>query len=120
MLIVVWWGKRANKAGNIKVLHITALMIPFIPILWLVNTSVWWFCAAQVYSGFAWAGFNLCAGLFIWDAAPQENRSRYITLFAALGAFGSPWEQLLVAIWDLIYHQSQAVISLHFSSYPAS
>ena len=89
MLIVVWWGKRANKAGNIKVLHITALMIPFIPILWLVNTSVWWFCAAQVYSGFAWAGFNLCAGLFIWDAAPQENRSRYITLFAALGAFGS-------------------------------
>jgi MFS family permease len=88
MLIIVWWGKRADKVGNIKILHITAVMIPFISLLWLVNSSVVWLCATQVYSGFAWAGFNLCAGLFIWDAAPQENRTRYITLFAALGAFG--------------------------------
>jgi MFS family permease len=89
MFIVVWWGKHADKAGNIKILHITALMIPFITMLWLVNSSVIWICTVQVYSGFAWAGFNLCAGLFIWDAAPQENRTRYITLFGALGALGA-------------------------------
>jgi MFS family permease len=89
MFIVVWWGKHANKAGNLKVLHITALMIPFITLLWLVNSSVLWLCVTQLYSGFAWAGFNLCAGLFIWDAAPQENRIRYITIFGALGALGA-------------------------------
>ena len=89
MFVVVWWGKHADKAGNIKILHITALMIPFITMLWLVNSSVVWLCTVQVYSGFAWAGFNLCAGLFIWDAAPQENRTRYITLFGALGALGA-------------------------------
>ena len=88
MLVITWWGKHANKSGNIKILHITALMIPFISMLWLVNSSVVWLCAVQTYSGFAWAGFNLCAGLFIWDAAPQENRTRYITLFGALGALG--------------------------------
>jgi MFS family permease len=88
MLVVVWWGKRADKAGRIKVLHITALMIPFISLLWLVNSSVAWLCAVQVYSGFAWAGFNLCASMFIWDAAPQENRTRYISLFGALSALG--------------------------------
>jgi MFS family permease len=27
--------------------------------------------------------------LFIWDAAPQENRIRYITIFGALGALGA-------------------------------
>ena len=88
MLVVVWWGKRADKAGRIKVLHITALMVPFVSLLWLVNSSVAWLCAVQVYSGFAWAGFNLCAGMFIWDAAPQENRTRYIALFGALNALG--------------------------------
>jgi len=66
------------------------MMLPFISMLWLVNSGVVWLCATQVYSGFAWAGFNLCAGLFIWDAAPQENRTRYITLFSALGALGLP------------------------------
>ena len=64
-------------------------MIPLVPILWTINSSTLWLCTAQVYSGFALAGFNLCAGLFIWDAAPQENRTRYITLFAALSALGS-------------------------------
>jgi len=59
-----------------------------VSLLWLVNSSVIWLLATQVYSGFAWAGFNLCAGIFIWDAAPQENRSRYIALFGALSALG--------------------------------
>ena len=42
MLVVVWWGKRADKAGRIKVLNITALMIPFVSLLWVVNSSVAW------------------------------------------------------------------------------
>jgi MFS family permease len=88
MFVVVWWGKRADRAGRVKILHITAVMIPFVSLLWLVNTSIVWFCAVQVFSGFAWAGFNLCSGMFIWDAAPQQNRTRYIALFGALGALG--------------------------------
>jgi len=88
ILTVVWWGRRADKAGNIKILRVTAIMVIFVSVLWMVNSSVVWLCATQVYSGFAWAGFNLCAGLFIWDAAPQENRTRYIALFAGLSALG--------------------------------
>jgi MFS family permease len=86
IFVVAWWGRRADKAGNLKILHITALMIPFISMLWLVNSSVIWFCTIQVYAGFAWAGFNLCVGLFLWDAAPQENRTRFVAFFGALNA----------------------------------
>jgi len=64
------------------------MMVPFVSILWLINSSVLRLCVTQVYSGFAWAVFNLCAGLFIWDAAPRENRTRYIALFAGLSALG--------------------------------
>jgi MFS family permease len=88
IFVVAWWGKHAGKAGNLKILHITALMIPFVSLLWILNSSVAWLCAVQVYSGFAWAGFNLCAGLFVFDAAPQDNRTRYVALLHALGALG--------------------------------
>jgi MFS family permease len=86
--VAVWWAKRADRAGNLKVLHITALMIPFVSFLWLVSPDVVWLCSVQIYSGFVWAGFNLCIGLFIWDAAPQDNRSRFIALFGGLNALG--------------------------------
>ena len=86
--VAVWWGRRAGRAGNLKVLHITALMIPFVSFLWLVSPNVVWLCSVQIYSGFVWAGFNLCIGLFIWDAAPQDNRSRFIALFGGLNALG--------------------------------
>ncbi|MDD5191041.1 MAG: MFS transporter, partial [Dehalococcoidales bacterium] len=95
MLIVTWWGKHADKAGNVKILRICAWMIPFIPILWLVNDTVAWMSVVMLFSGFVWAGFNLCAGLFIYDAAPQENRTRYIALFGALGAIGSTLGSLI-------------------------
>jgi MFS family permease len=88
IFVVSWWGKRADKAGNLKILYITALMIPFVSLLWLVNSSVFFLCTVQAYSGFIWAGFNLCVGLFIWDATPQENRARFIALFGALSALG--------------------------------
>lgn len=95
MFMMTWWGKRADRAGNVKVLRITTLLIPFIPPLFVVNSSVPWLSLVQVYSGIAWAGYNLCAGLFVYDAAPQENRTRYIALFGALGAVGATVGSLL-------------------------
>jgi len=88
-LVMTWWGKHADRFGNRKILRICSLMIPFVPMLWLVSPNVVWICTVQVYSGFAWAGFNLCAGLFIYDAAPPENRARYIALHGALSAAGA-------------------------------
>jgi len=96
--VVAWWGKRADKAGNLKILHVTALMIPFVSFLWLVSPNVVWLCSVQLFSGFAWAGFNLCIGMFIWDAAPQDNRTRFIALFGALNAFGITLGSLLGGI----------------------
>ncbi len=87
--MVTWWGVRSDRAGSVKVLRITAYMIPFVPALWAVNHSVYWMVFVQVYSGFAWAGFNLCAGLFVYDTSPQENRARYIALYGALGSVGA-------------------------------
>lgn len=89
LLVVTWWGRRADWAGNVKILRITAWLIPFVPMMWLVSPSVYWMSFVQAYSGFVWAGFNLCAGLFVYDASPQENRARYIALYGALASTGT-------------------------------
>jgi MFS family permease len=88
LFFMTWWGRRTDRAGSIRVLKIAALMIPFIPLLWLVSGAVYWIIIAQMYSGFAWAGFQLASSIFIYDASPRENRTRFIALYNAMVFLG--------------------------------
>jgi MFS family permease len=81
---MTWWGKRIDRAGSIKVLKITSLFVPFVPLGWVPSHSLWWLTIMQIFSGFAWAGFQLSSGVFIYDAAPPQNRTRYIALYNSL------------------------------------
>jgi MFS family permease len=81
---MTWWGKRMDRAGSIKVLKITSLFVPFVPLGWALSHNFWWLIVMQVFSGFAWAGFQLSSSVFIFDAAPPQNRTRYIALYNSL------------------------------------
>jgi len=81
---MTWWGKRMDKAGSIKVLKITSLFVPFVPLGWALSHSLWWLIIMQLFSGFAWAGFQLSSSVFIFDAAPRQNSTRYIALYNSL------------------------------------
>jgi len=81
---MTWWGKRMDRAGSIKVLKITALLVPLVPIGWALSRNFWWLIFVQAFSGFAWAGFQLSSSVFIYDGAPKENRTRHIALYNAL------------------------------------
>ena len=78
------WGKRADRAGNIKVMRITSFLIPLVPLLWLVSKQVYYLIPIQVISGFAWSGFTLASGNFLYDASPRENRTQSIAIFNAV------------------------------------
>jgi len=93
VLIVTLWGKYADKSGNLKVMKFVSLAIPFVPLLWLASHNVLYLVFVQLFSGACWAGFELCSGNFIYEAAPPGKRLKYIayhkalsTLFMALGA----------------------------------
>ncbi len=78
------WGRHADKVGNLRVLKFTAPIIAVIPLLWIVNRHPVYLVFAQVISGFAWAGFNLCASNFIYDAVTPAKRTRCIAYFNVL------------------------------------
>ncbi|MFH0940869.1 MAG: MFS transporter [Candidatus Omnitrophota bacterium] len=80
-LMIARWGRLADRIGNLKVINVTAPLIGMIPLLWILNRNPAFLFFAQVFSGFAWAGFNLCASNFIYDAVTPEKRTRCIAYF---------------------------------------
>jgi predicted MFS family arabinose efflux permease len=92
------WGRHADLAGNASILRITGLLIPVIPLLWLISRHPLYIFVIQAFSGFVWSGFNLCATNFIYDAVTPAKRVRCLGYFnlingcaifagAALGGF---------------------------------
>lgn len=75
------WGRHADKIGNLKVLKFTSFFIASLPIWWIFNQHPVYLVLIQIISGFAWAGFNLCATNFIFDAVTPEKRTRCVAYF---------------------------------------
>jgi MFS family permease len=88
------WGKLSDEFGNKKILEVCALGICFSSIIWLVSDNYIYMCFGQIYGGLFWAGFNLAAGNFLFDAVTPPKRAQcatYTTLinssFVALGSY---------------------------------
>ncbi|HLB28231.1 MAG TPA: MFS transporter [Dehalococcoidales bacterium] len=79
-----FWGRRADRAGNIKVIRTVSCLLPFVPLLWLVSYNKFYLMGAEVFSGMVWAGFNLAATNFVYDASEPENRTKQIALFNSI------------------------------------
>lgn len=95
---MTWWGKRMDRGGSINVLKITSLLVPFVPLGWTLTRNLWWLAGMEVFSGFAWAGFQLSSSVFIFDAAPAKNRTRYIALYNSLIFVGASLGSLIGGI----------------------
>jgi MFS family permease len=100
LLFMPLWGKFADKYGTVEVMRLTGFLIPLLPFLWLITPLVHnifyvviLIIVLEIYSGFVWAGFNLAAGNFVYDAVSKERLaicSSYLNIingfFALIGA----------------------------------
>ncbi len=76
------WGRHADSVGNAKILKLTSLLIPAIPLLWMVSPAPAYLIGVEIFSGFVWGGFNLCSLNFIYDAVSSGKRLRCLSYFA--------------------------------------
>ncbi len=88
LVFLTFWGRRADRTGNVKVLNATSLLVPLIPLLWLASHRIYYLIPVQILSGFAWSGFTLASTNFISEASPAENRTRYVALFNFMNGLG--------------------------------
>lgn len=73
-----FWGRYADKAGNIKVLGIVTRVIPFIPICWLFGHNLGYLVFVQILSGTCWGAFDLSTQSYLFKVAPKPKKLRYI------------------------------------------
>jgi MFS family permease len=84
LTFVYFWGRRADRAGNLRVIQVTACLLPIVPINWIFSSNYGYLLVAQIVSGFAWSGFQLATTNFLYDATRPQDRTRYIALFNAM------------------------------------
>lgn len=82
-------GRFADKFGNVRLLKIGSIMIPLLPLLWIVFvTPLQIIFIPQLLSGIGWTAFNLAASNFIYDNVPSQRRGLFVAynnLFIGLG-----------------------------------
>jgi hypothetical protein len=82
-----FWGKFADKQGNIKVLKIVSRIVPALPLCWLFSTNIGYLAVVQLFSGICWGAFDLSTQSYLYKVAPPEKKLRYIVYTRSLMLF---------------------------------
>ncbi|MBN3949283.1 MAG: MFS transporter [Nostoc sp. NMS7] len=95
MLMLILWGRLADKIGNRPILISNGILIAVIPWLWLrIGSSpldLWlWLPLLHIFIGGNWGGVDLCNNNLQIEIAPLKNQSIYFATAAAVaGASGA-------------------------------
>ena len=82
------WGRLGDQFGNKKVLTLTGLLLPMIPLCWLFTTDFYLILAVQMFGGVAWAGFALAMGNFVFDTVSPPKRAQCVAIYNSANAIG--------------------------------
>lgn len=75
------FGMLADKWGPRRVVLVTGLFIPGLPLGWAVATTSWQLIPFEIASGFLWAGYNLAIFNFLLMLIPESRRERYSAFY---------------------------------------
>jgi MFS family permease len=84
MLFLQYWGKRADLAGNLKIIKITSFLMPLVPALWLGSTNVIYLMAANMFSGFVWSGYSLTSVNYVYDSVDPSISHKQLAVFNSM------------------------------------
>ncbi|MFZ5863653.1 MAG: MFS transporter [Nitrospirota bacterium] len=112
-LTLPWWGRVCDRFGNRRVLTVTGLLLPVIPVFWLFTTSVSGIVAVQMFAGASWAGFALAMGNFLFDNVKPAKRPQCVAVYSAANAGGVFLGASLAGLLVLKLPDAISVGSLH-------
>ncbi len=89
LLLIGLWGNFADKYGNYKLLIVTTIFLPIVPILWILHPSpIYMIFVPALIGGLAWGGFALAIGNFIYDNVGKQKRSLAVSYYNMLWGIG--------------------------------
>jgi MFS family permease len=108
LLLLVGWGKLADRFGNRIILLGSGAVVAVIPLLWLMtgagSLSIWiWLPLLHLLIGGTWAAIDLCLNNLQIGIAPLRNQAAYFGTTAAItgvtSALGTLCGGFLVQVW---------------------
>ncbi|PHM07488.1 MFS transporter [Nostoc sp. 'Peltigera malacea cyanobiont' DB3992] len=97
MLMLLLWGKLADRIGNRPLLLLVGVLVAVTPLLWLLvgsdQISFWiWLPLLHILAGATWAAIDLCTNNLMMGIAPLRYQSSYFAIAGAIagitGAMG--------------------------------
>jgi MFS family permease len=110
LLMLVFWGKLADRVGNRPIMVVVGILVALTPLLWLeagtASIFLWvWFPLLHIIGGGTWAAIELCNNNLLMGVAPLRHQSIYFAIAAAVpgvtGAIGITTGGFLATITDL-------------------
>ncbi|MDF5735783.1 MULTISPECIES: MFS transporter [unclassified Nostoc] len=95
LLMLILWGKLADKIGNRPILICIGILVAATPVVWLGiganRLDIWlWFPLLHIFLGGTWAAIDLCSNNIQLGIVPIKNQSIYFAIAAAVaGASGA-------------------------------
>jgi MFS family permease len=89
-LLVILWGKLADKIGNRRILIWIGILVALTPLLWMGvsadSWSIWlWLPLLHIFLGGTWSAVDLCNNNMQLEIAPIKNQSIYFAIASAVG-----------------------------------
>ncbi|BAY99120.1 hypothetical protein NIES37_30990 [Tolypothrix tenuis PCC 7101] len=98
MLLIILWGKLADKIGNRRILIVIGILVALTPVLWMgVSANSWniwlWLPLLHIFTGGTCAAIDLCNNNMQLGIVPVKNQSIYFAIASAVagvsGALGT-------------------------------
>ena len=86
ILVLPYAARLAGRIGIPRVILIAGIMVVPMPVLWLVSDDLAYLVLLQVAGGVAWATFELATFLHWFEAIPQVDRTKTLTLYNVMNA----------------------------------
>lgn len=83
-----FWGRMCDRYGARKILLSAGASLGLIPLLWCFIREPMLLATAELYSGAAWAAFELSSFYYLLDAIPPERRPRLLAVYQAINGVG--------------------------------
>ena len=82
------WGRLGDRYGNKKILVATGLLVPFLPMLYVVSAHLPFLLAVNFLGGVIWAGLALGLQNYVFDAVRPEDRAKGVAIWNSINAAG--------------------------------
>jgi len=84
VLALRYAGALVDRYGAVKMTAISMLLVPLMPLMWIVGRTPLHIGLIKVYAFLAWAGFRVAATPLLLSLAPDEYRSQYVAIFSTV------------------------------------